>query len=271
MHQVPVHQQEAAPRWGPGSRPAAPRCGLLHSPAAPPAVHFWPRLPCRLTSCSEVLSCKIPSLEPLPLTWTFQTARRRSARPSRPAHHGSWWRSCRAATGRWRSASPARFASTATSGLVFQCGHGACAPLWRGAQRLPHLPPAHPRSHPDLRSRRAPPPRPFWGHAPAAALASPFSVFYKKIAGLCAWLPVWGRAVQVPQPGTVLTAPSTPLAQRWVLRFGQRPCRASFRSVFWPFFPGLTGPECCPHPGRKERGPGLWCRPGVLSGPKPQQ
>ncbi|XP_055438485.1 E3 ubiquitin-protein ligase MIB2 isoform X2 [Bubalus kerabau] len=31
--------------------------------------------------------------------------------------------------------------------------------LWRGAQRLPHLPPAHPRPHPDLRVAGAPPPR----------------------------------------------------------------------------------------------------------------
>ncbi|XP_070624482.1 E3 ubiquitin-protein ligase MIB2 isoform X11 [Bos indicus] len=68
--------------------------------------------------------------------------------------------------------------------------------LWRGAQRLPDLPPAHPRPHPDLRVAGAP--RLVPGPCPAAALTSPFSVFYKKIAGLCAWLPVWGGAVRVP-------------------------------------------------------------------------
>ncbi|XP_025141528.1 E3 ubiquitin-protein ligase MIB2 isoform X2 [Bubalus bubalis] len=71
--------------------------------------------------------------------------------------------------------------------------------LWRGAQRLPHLPPAHPRPHPDLRVAGAP--RLVPGPCPAAAVTSPFSVFYKKIAGLCAWLPVWGGAVRVPHRG----------------------------------------------------------------------
>ena len=76
--------------------------------------------------------------------------------------------------------------------------------LRRCAQRLPHLPPAHPRPHPDLRVARVPCFVP--GPRPATALASPSSVFYKKINGLCAWLPAWGGAVG-PPPRTIPTWP----------------------------------------------------------------
>lgn len=89
--------------------------------------------------------------------------------------------------------------------------------LRRRAQRLPHLPPARPRPHPDLRvaaplslpSHVPPPPR----------RAVPFPVFYKKIHGLCRVVPAWGRGWGLRCPGPLGPRP----AGRWCPHSASRP------------------------------------------------
>lgn len=175
-------------------RPAAPRCGPLRPPAAPPAVHG--PAPCR---GSHLCSGSLERPQPRAPAPDLDLFRRR---------HGGGQRSPRArptAAVGGGAAEPLQADGGAhhLSDLHRQ-PHPPRVPvrprrvraLWRGAQRLPDLPPAHPRPHPDLRVAGAP--RLVPGPCPAAALTSPFSVFYKKIAGLCAWLPVWGGAVRVP-------------------------------------------------------------------------
>lgn len=128
VHQMPGgHRQEAAARWGLGPAPGParsprprPRVGA-HSNARPPGGS--PPGPCSPRPPG-------PDGDPFP-----QTARRCSARAPHLVRRGSWWRSCRAATGRWRSASPAPSASTATSA---SCSSAATA----------RARPAEPRSAP---------------------------------------------------------------------------------------------------------------------------
>ncbi|XP_060252529.1 E3 ubiquitin-protein ligase MIB2 isoform X3 [Ovis aries] len=103
-----------------------------------------------------------------------QTARRWSARPPRPAHHGSWWRSCRAATGRWRSASPARFASTATSASCSSAAMARARPVARRSAPAPSAASPSAIASRSSCSRRAPPPPPLSGAMPRSRPRKPF-------------------------------------------------------------------------------------------------
>ncbi|XP_069401976.1 E3 ubiquitin-protein ligase MIB2 isoform X4 [Ovis canadensis] len=104
-----------------------------------------------------------------------QTARRWSARPPRPAHHGSWWRSCRAATGRWRSASPARFASTATSASCSSAAMARARPVARRSAPAPSAAsPSAIASRSSCSRRAPPPPPPLSGAMPRSRPRKPF-------------------------------------------------------------------------------------------------
>lgn len=176
-----------------------------------------------------------------------QTARRWPARPRRPARRGSWWRSCRAATGRWRSASPAPSASTATSA---SCSSAATARARPAAPRSAPAPFAASPSAIASRSSCSPrPPRParlasrprpatFRSHVPPSPSQAPTPCFIKRFSDFSAWcLPGTGtgrvrtpaRRAAAPHPG----CPDPPLFRR---------CPAPApESALWP----VPRASCC--------------------------
>nr|XP_037841115.1 E3 ubiquitin-protein ligase MIB2 isoform X4 [Chlorocebus sabaeus] len=117
------------------------RAGHTHSTCGPDSS---PHTTLRLISTVHILPAAGTQLclqvtptppTPFPGHTPSQTALRWRAPPPPPARRASWWRSCRAATGRWRNVSLAPSASTATSA---SCSSAATA----------HAPPAAPRSAP---------------------------------------------------------------------------------------------------------------------------
>lgn len=221
MYPVPGgHRQEAAPRWVKGQGAG------------------WGRAPARLTPC------------PAP-----QTAPRWQAPPLRPTLHGSWWRSCRVAIGRWRNASPARSASTATSASCSSVATARARPVARRSAPAPSV------ASPSATASRS-----------SCERGTRRPVFYKEILDLAACCLLPGAPVAPSPPSRARRREREGRFGLWQQIFnhgrgGHFPRTASAELAAWPCHPGAGSNAACSGPG-----PRFPNRPGRCSGvPSPPQ
>lgn len=219
----------------PGARPPAP---------LPPGVGCCTRpqprplstapAPCRGSHlCSRFFARPQPRAPPL--TWT--SSRRTevvSAAPA-PGPPRQLVESCRAATGRWSGAHHLPDLHRQPHPPVFQCAICCARPVARRSAPAPSAASPSAIASRSSCSRRAPPPRPF-SFAPQPPWQALSLCFIKRLLDFVPGC-LSGVAVQVPQLGPFWIAPSYTVGPALVLRFGQRPGRASSIRIL-PFFPG---------------------------------